>query len=71
MSQPVRLTIDEVVKSIYNLDQQISSAINCDRKKNDLNDSTELHALNGNHDSDYNSNNSISNDEEELPNSNI
>jgi len=65
MNQPVRLTIDEVVNSIYNLDQQITNAINCDKKTNDEN--TELHALNGtNHDSDYNSNNSIS-DDDELP----
>ena len=54
--QPVRLTIDEVVNSIYNLDQQIANAINCDKKNDDdLNSNTELHTLNGNHDSDYNS----------------
>ena len=55
--QPVRLTIDEVVNSIYNLDQQITNALNRDKKNDDddLNSNTELHTLNGNHDSDYNS----------------
>lgn len=70
-SNPVRLTIDEVVNSIYTLDQQISNAINCDKKPDDLNSNTELHTLNGNHfDSDYNSHDSA-NDEDELPISNI
>lgn len=55
--QPVRLTIDEVVNSIYNLDQQITNALHRDKKNDDddLNSNTELHTLNGNHDSDYNS----------------
>lgn len=65
LQQPVRLTIDEVVNSIYNLDQQINNLVN-EKKNDDLNSNTELHTLNGNHnDSDYNSAdyNSVNDDE--------
>ena len=66
LEKPVRLTINEVVNSIYNLDQQITNAIHCDKKNDDDLSNTELHTLNGNHgDSDYNSAdyNSVNDDE--------